>query len=425
MKKIFSIMLVAALSLMLIPIGYASDNPDNALPDLLSLTITYQNDDVKQECTNKGLDTAVRELFVRKHVASIQRDSLVEKRICELIGSTANTSNIHYFAQKALIQQKLFEANHVEFLSYHVDLFLESIVNAKDNEVAVYVYELVTFIDKWYPNIEQKIGTHYLITLYQGATIEINDIVPYDGTSEEQRQGIDQAPEPLLDRDSSEKKVSSLSIGGTRNTPIDKSANSIQTVEYRYPTQSSFVYYANQYALYYNPLFCSYTNADCQNFASQCVWYMLGGNNNATSINNAYVPMNTVGTSNLKWYLKGTSGECDPNYNWINVGSFANCVNSSTSYTAGLQGTIISGFAYAAVGDVLQVDWEGDGSFDHSYVVVSVTGTSGSRTLSNIWVCAHTTNVQNTQLSNLIYLSASQCRIVHINRFRYDNSIVS
>ena len=55
-------------------------------------------------------------------------------------------------------------------------------------------------------------------------------------------------------------------------------------------------------------------------------------------------------------------------------------------------GTVTSGIANAEPGDIIQIDIKGNGSYDHSYVVVSVTGVAGSRTQSDIIVSSHTTD---------------------------------
>lgn len=55
-------------------------------------------------------------------------------------------------------------------------------------------------------------------------------------------------------------------------------------------------------------------------------------------------------------------------------------------------GPNVNGLAYAEPGDVIAIDKGGfpqNGNFEHAMVVTEVTGTSGSRTVANIKVCAH------------------------------------
>lgn len=55
----------------------------------------------------------------------------------------------------------------------------------------------------------------------------------------------------------------------------------------------------------------------------------------------------------------------------------------------------------------------------HSYIISSVTGTYGSRTLSDINVCAHTSNRKNENLANIIGANSTNFRLLRINGTRY------
>lgn len=104
-----------------------------------------------------------------------------------------------------------------------------------------------------------------------------------------------------------------------------------------------------------------------------------------------------------------------PSYSsWRVVDSFASYVSRGGSYKLGPYGTVTSGIASAQVGDIVQYDKEGNGAYNHSMVVVAVSGTSGSRTLSNITVCAHTGDYKDTLLSAL-GSSGWTWRTVHVS----------
>lgn len=171
--------------------------------------------------------------------------------------------------------------------------------------------------------------------------------------------------------------------------------------------------YAYTYALSYNGLFKSFSS-DCQNFGSQCAWYGFGGSNNATAINNKYRPMvNTPADTWEQWWQNGPNGSYDPYYHWIRVIDFRNWVidyyKNYGIFGSSTQGSV----ANAEPGDIVQIK-DSSGVWYHTYVVYSVNGTYGSRTPSNIWICAHTTNRRNVQLSTL-GIALADMRLVKIN----------
>jgi hypothetical protein len=157
------------------------------------------------------------------------------------------------------------------------------------------------------------------------------------------------------------------------------------------------VSYAKTYCINYNLLFASYKGqgGDCQNFASQCVWYGYGGINTASAINNKLKPMVT-GTSNRDWY--STSKLWDCTISWIRCIGFQDYVNNSYGGNPGPAGWIHTGsVAFAEPGDIIQVNWSSGGW--HSYIVTAVTGSPGARTKADITVVAHTSDISPTKLS--------------------------
>lgn len=164
---------------------------------------------------------------------------------------------------------------------------------------------------------------------------------------------------------------------------------------------------------------------DCVTFASQCIWYGLGGVDDYSSIYNLDWPMINVNTNTSRnWYQKGTVCTSDGAHAWIASDALKANVVSGGYHIDGLNGYSYSGVASASVGDIIQVDGNGDNVYDHSYVVVSVTGVIGSRTISDITVCCHTPDRSNTLLNTALYYdfgnSWSSLRTVHItNSWRY------
>ena len=157
--------------------------------------------------------------------------------------------------------------------------------------------------------------------------------------------------------DNGERVVSEVSLGDGAEDIADQ-PNTIGT---KYINTSRTVQYADWYATSYNSKFPSYANygGDCQNFASQCVWYGLGGTDTVAKISSHAVPMVYSGSNAIKWYCGNTYWDYDPLKHWTVVGDFQDMIADSTSGQHGLYGTVWFGYQYASVGDVLAVDRSG------------------------------------------------------------------
>lgn len=163
----------------------------------------------------------------------------------------------------------------------------------------------------------------------------------------------------------------------------------------------------------YNMKFNNYSPNDCQNFASQCVWSGLGGNNTTYAIDNQHKPM--INKSGREWY-----GRVNASYSWINVGAFRDYVVSESEGLDGIYGIRYAkgNVKKAQKGDVIQIH-DSNGIWYHSYIINSVTGTYGQRTINNIFVCAHTANRRNENLAAILGANATNLRLVRINGIRY------
>lgn len=167
--------------------------------------------------------------------------------------------------------------------------------------------------------------------------------------------------------------------------------------------------HSNSDPLPYNSLFPNYCPNDCQNFASQCIWYGFGGTNNSTYINNKEIPM--VSSDDRAWYQSGT--KYDNSNTWTAVINFANYISSSSYLTQGPMGVIYTNdLSCVDVGDTIQIT---NGTrYYHTYVVSAVTGTLGARTNSDIWVCAHTANRYNERFDIVWGSSQTNTRNIRI-----------
>ncbi|MGE5633162.1 MAG: amidase domain-containing protein [Caulobacteraceae bacterium] len=160
----------------------------------------------------------------------------------------------------------------------------------------------------------------------------------------------------------------------------------------------------------YNSYFHDYADlkSDCQNFGSQCVWYGLGGADTYEAIEGKYIPM--IDSGSRVWYQ--TSGH-DELYSWVNVSGFTSYASAGGSTQLGPYGSIYSGISNADIGDIIQI--KDSSGWYHTYVVNDVSGTAGSRTKSDIWVCAHTGNRYNNRFDTVTSTALSNLRTVKIN----------
>lgn len=165
----------------------------------------------------------------------------------------------------------------------------------------------------------------------------------------------------------------------------------------------------------YNSLFPSYEDNDCQNFVSQCVWAGLGGSNTSTAVDGKKYPMIT--DESRAWWSTSTS--TSSNWTWTYVPSFAEYVDNGGSNILGLYGSVGSkgNIANGYAGDIVQI-CNSSGTWYHTYIIVQANGTSGSRGLSDYYICAHTTNRNNEQMSSFLG-SAANLRLVKVTGSYY------
>lgn len=124
---------------------------------------------------------------------------------------------------------------------------------------------------------------------------------------------------------------------------------------------------------------------DCTNFVSQSL-YLAGG---WPEIRAQWAPQ-------YEWYFDGVFNSQHSN-SWTVVGEFGSFV------TASGRGTEVS-FSHNDVwarptqfttGDILQADWTGDGSWDHTMMITGITG-------NDVLVTQHTHNELDRSVSGII-----------------------
>jgi hypothetical protein len=162
----------------------------------------------------------------------------------------------------------------------------------------------------------------------------------------------------------------------------------------------------------YNPRFEAYIGNDCQNFASQCVWYGFGGIDEQYYIENKIFPM--VASGNRAWYQTSTS--TPSNWFWTGVDYFDDYIANGGYGIEGPYGWKNNyNVDYAEIGDIIQI-YSG-GEWGHTYYVYNVSGTYGSRSTSDIWICAHTANRCNEKLDSIVGTNESNLRTVRISGY--------
>lgn len=142
-------------------------------------------------------------------------------------------------------------------------------------------------------------------------------------------------------------------------------------IDYVYSTTRAALYgetyYATNNLLFYTANVGS--GGDCTNFISQSVWYGFGGINAAGYISSRYL-MEYNPSYSLGWYggLGGGSAS------WEQANSFWTYMTlSRSSSQMGPRVTIMSSVQSLSKGGVMQIDFEGDGDFDHTVILIDKT----------------------------------------------------
>lgn len=409
-KKLLSFMLALALVLIL-PLPTLAAENTMAFIDGLPSSLEEVETDSGSSDTHKVMEIT-RLLFEtkRNQIANEQSEDYDFAPFWST--NVANAENINYFVSSVMARKKSFASAGMRASNSRVELTFHKI-EINSHTAVIDVYEWFAFTYYFIENNtamdeESGEGLPYRITLKKvNENWRISDIEFSDLTFESLR-------DPSLSVEAfvkGQREVAAACIPYETVTaePIDP-----QRLPSRKALDTSrFVTYAKKYAgSNRSSLFCDYTTmgGDCQNYASQCIWYGLGGVESSTAVNNYNFPMVGPSSSNRRWYNDRPGNHTG---SWTVVGSFADYVVAGDTSFVGLYGTVTNGVANAQVGDIIQIRKIGETSFCHSYVVISVTGSAGRRTADNIWVCAHTKDVSNVILSGQVD-STYVYRTVHV-----------
>lgn len=156
--------------------------------------------------------------------------------------------------------------------------------------------------------------------------------------------------------------------------------------------------------------------ANCQNFASQCVWAgLIGDCDTAVAMSSRTtlpaVSASRVGSSATNVWCYGnssTSSEIN-GCSWYSSTRFAKMIELSSTATEGPFGnTHYGNLKYADVGDVIHINWSGSpvtstSTLQHAMFVTNATGTVGSRTAANLKIASNTSPTNTAYVPLLTY----------------------
>lgn len=324
-----------------------------------------------------------------------------------------NIKSVQYYLDKCRVQKEISKINQTIIPWSNIDFTYNNEEYSEDS-ASIDLYVILQYIGSESDRAVSTIGTDYHMTLHKN---EKQWLITEISTSDDSDYIIDYSAmlragiHPYIESSSSTLDPIS-SPDNTNDLHSDPNWQSYTI------SPSRFIQYATAYSLSYNSKFGNFSSAggDCANFASQCIWYGLGGVNTTSSISGMNWPMVNISSGNSRnWYQNGPSMGYDESHAWIHCEKLKSYIVAGGYHIEGLTGTSTAGVSYAKVGDIIQVDWENNGTFDHSFVVVGVTGTNGSRTLANITVCAHTNDLYNVLLSTF-NSSSFRFRTLHITK---------
>lgn len=330
-------------------------------------------------------------------------------------------SDLSYFQDKLCYQQSLFLFSGRLPDSHKMNIDIIS-YNFNENTALVEVMETLEFqyinseepsFERLYYTIEltKKTGDSWLVTKVK-CNDEFDEVFYESGFDLYSLQSDIKVAESIRDTINKTMLLENGPIDSNDSSDITQFGASAALSFTSYDANSAAAYAAS-YAINYNSNFASYNGVDCQNFASQCIWYGLGGSNIASSIINGNTPMVTSGTG--QWYQKGPNGASE--YSWVNVDGFASLINGSSSSRPGPQGSYTnSSYKTCNKGDLLEYYTTDSSNYKHVYFVYRVTGTSGNRTPSDIYVSAHTNDYHNKSFAEIwgANVSATKFRTIKI-----------
>lgn len=321
-----------------------------------------------------------------------------------------NDSSFDLFEYEKQIRDDNYSDISDEKLSYTINS-----IAVTGNTAKVKVYEQYEYTYKNDPERSSR-GIEYQITFSQkdnkwemldiSTNNELETLIAEAGNSSE-KYIFDFDIEEEADEENTENDARATTAASGTTHEYNRADAAAYALKYSDSTHTSSATSA------YNSKFPQFAPSDCQNFVSQCVWAGLGGDNTAATISKKKPMITTTGRA---WYCT-SSGHTS---SWTVVGTFRDYIAKEADNEEGIYGIRYAkgNIEKAQKGDVVQI-CDSSGTWYHSYIISSVTGTYGSRTLSDIKICAHTSNRRNETLSNVIGASSTNFRLIRISGTRY------
>lgn len=371
------------------------------------------------------------ELFISSIYASQREDDYDCTAFATQANRTGTLNNtLAYIESKNAYQREISELCDFEIVSDHIsfDNFSATVNgNTCTAEIGVhYTYELTgAFEDTcfvncvYYLNLQKENGSWRIVSATTSMPDEQSDGFTYGAFDAH-------AAATAVKNDRSFTAVEK-SVASTQEQTAEPDVLTVyKTTAY---SSSAAISYAAKYYNKTNSLFGA-SDANCQNFASQCVWAgLLAGCNNAAGTSTTALPavsMSYTGSNSKNVWCRNqyTTYYGDKyylNWAWDNVNGFLKLILISDHSISGPQGYYWYGLANACAGDVISWDTAAtrnvdNGDYEHSMFVTKANGTYGSRGVGDLFIAANTnpTTSAYQPLASYTSLSASYFATAHI-----------
>ena len=340
-------------------------------------------------------------------------------------GDNLNDPTIQYFRTSYNLQREIYDVTNVEISTDHIE-FSDFVANVAGNSATASVVEKYTYYaDEGFDDDYNYRMREYFFTLttddegnWRISRVTTNDPwetadfnyapIDVDGTIQKMQTLNNDEESVILNVESQELTPHAL-------TPMSFN-------EYN-PTKA--IDYAVQWFDDCNSVF-GFSESNCQNFASQCVWAGLYSGSILPSQASAWpaVPTSLVGDDAPNVWCRNQHTTYYSNYwlnwAWDNVGGFTKLIETSSRGRIGPVGTVRTGLSYAKAGDEIvyaETGTPSSNNLNHAMFVTEVTGTPGSQGINTIKIAANTsqTNSAYQSLAEYCSLPASQYLTISIS----------
>ncbi len=379
-----------------------------------------------------------------------------------IAASAKNTTNTKYYLQYNEYIGKIYSAMNGEIIKDAISFHNFSIKDSTTNKVIASIVEEYRYFDNIYKREFYRLREYTFNLINYGETWKIVSISTNDPWELE-----DGFSYQLMDVDAAVKQAVSSSvelenISMYENTKLREEAQRTENTtlyKWEYDVEAAVSYAAAHFAKNTNNNDFGYNyyyedtdgdgieeqyEANCQNFASQCVWAGLGGTD-GTAYGYPMVNGTNGGLDSRIWrhgYYFNQPASTPTNeimdsrmlWTWDNVKGFANYINTSSIYKKGPYGWLHLGtLHYAEAGDIIWFSARNTTptiseiacNFEHAMFVTGVDETVPGiqRTQYDIVIAAHSNHTNSAQLPLWQYVANrpdSNFAVARIRGAHYD-----